>query len=247
MTKVKVEDEDIIGHKFHSNYCNDFTVLRKTQCKTRGTKGNFLYEIEFDEINGVKYRKKASKSDILTGKVMNPYFPKVFNVGYRGEASYIKNAYEYNKWIKMLSRCYNLKDKKYKNYGAKGVYVCDRWKCFKYFLEDFELIEGYEKGKCKSLDKDFKSTNEPKYYSLDTCCLVSVEQNSKEMRTRLSPYFKAIAPNGSVYICNCQLDFARKNNLTKNGINDVLRGRQKSHRGWKFTYLKKEEEGINSD
>ena len=57
MPGSKVRDKDLIGYKFHSNSCNDFVVLSKTTNKTYGDHGNYLYEIEFDEINGIKYKK----------------------------------------------------------------------------------------------------------------------------------------------------------------------------------------------
>ena len=76
-----------------------------------------------------------------------------------------------------------------------------------------------------------------KYYSLDTCCLVPIEQNVKEMQARTSPYFKATSPSGKEFISNCQMDFVRIYNLTRCGINGTLRGKQKTHRGWKFQYI----------
>lgn len=237
MSGVKVKDEDIIGHKFHSNSCNDFTVLRKTNHQTRSRHGNYLYEIEFDEVNGIKYKKEVRKEYILKRNIFNPFYPNLFGVGYNGNASPSKHDYEYNKWRHMLSRCYNPKDEKYKNYGAIGVYVCERWKCFEYFLEDFVHIDGYKNGEQQSLDKDIKAVCEPKYYSLDTCCLIPVKQNVKEMQTRVSPYFKAISPSGKEFVSNCQMDFVRTYNLTRSGINDTLRGRQETHRGWRFKYI----------
>lgn len=241
MSKKIIDDNEFIGKKFSSNSCNDFTVIRKTNNKSYRNTGNFLYEIEFDEINGVKYKKQVRKEYILKGKILNPYYPTVHGVGYLGNANHKNNMYIYRKWSKMISRCYNEKDKKYKNYGAIGVFVCDRWKCFEFFLNDFPFIEGYKKDEKQSLDKDIKAKSEPKYYSLETCYLISVIQNTKEMQCRISPYFKAISPIGKEYISNCQMDFVRNYNLDKSCINDVLKGRQKQHKGWKFEYLKGDE------
>ena len=36
----------------------------------------------------------------------------------------------------MYDRCFLKSSSSYKNYGAKGITVCDRWRCFKWFLED---------------------------------------------------------------------------------------------------------------
>jgi|SRR5215469_3595576 len=40
-------------------------------------------------------------------------------------------------WTAMKQRCYNPKDERYRDYGGRGITVCDRWKhSFKNFLED---------------------------------------------------------------------------------------------------------------
>lgn len=47
---------------------------------------------------------------------------------------------EYTAWRKMLERCYAPNSSSYKNYGAKGVHVCDRWRTsFEAFLADVGL------------------------------------------------------------------------------------------------------------
>ena len=44
-------------------------------------------------------------------------------------------------WSKMKRRCNDERDDQYKNYGAKGIYVCDRWLEFERFKED--MYESY--------------------------------------------------------------------------------------------------------
>src|SRR5687767_4666444 len=40
-------------------------------------------------------------------------------------------------WLDMKQRCYNPKCRNYKNYGARGILVCERWiDSFKNFLSD---------------------------------------------------------------------------------------------------------------
>lgn len=44
---------------------------------------------------------------------------------------------EHYAWLSMKQRCYNEKCEQYKNYGAKGVIVCDRWlNSFSNFFSD---------------------------------------------------------------------------------------------------------------
>lgn len=44
---------------------------------------------------------------------------------------------EYRSWYAMKNRCYNPKSHSYKNYGARGITVCDRWRNdLSAFIED---------------------------------------------------------------------------------------------------------------
>jgi len=43
---------------------------------------------------------------------------------------------EYNSWHQMKQRCLNPNDKRYHDYGGRGIKICDRWMDFDNFLED---------------------------------------------------------------------------------------------------------------
>lgn len=43
---------------------------------------------------------------------------------------------EYQVWIQMLQRCKNPRNRNYKNYGGRGITVCERWRDFSAFMED---------------------------------------------------------------------------------------------------------------
>lgn len=42
----------------------------------------------------------------------------------------------YHTWRGMMRRCYKEKDKDFKNYGGRGIKVCDRWHNYADFAED---------------------------------------------------------------------------------------------------------------
>lgn len=47
------------------------------------------------------------------------------------------NKKEFQTWCRMKGRCSNKKSKDYKDYGRRGIIVCERWiNSFEYFLED---------------------------------------------------------------------------------------------------------------
>ena len=68
----------------------------------------------------------------------------------------------YWRWNEMKKRCGRIDHKDYKNYGGKGVTVCDRWKDFDTFVQDMGLppspkhsidridgSKGYSKENCR--------------------------------------------------------------------------------------------------
>ena len=61
----------------------------------------------------------------------------------------------YNIWNGMKNRCFNEKDKNYKNYGARGITVCQQWK------EDYGLFRKWamENGYNDNLTIDRISNN----------------------------------------------------------------------------------------
>lgn len=51
----------------------------------------------------------------------------------------------YTTWLSMKERCYNEKDMHFKNYGGRGIKICDEWRfCFDGFKE-WAFKNGYKK------------------------------------------------------------------------------------------------------
>jgi hypothetical protein len=50
----------------------------------------------------------------------------------------VKSA-EYRIWVGMTKRCNNPNAKKFKDYGGRGIKVCERWRDFRNFLADMGL------------------------------------------------------------------------------------------------------------
>lgn len=81
-------------------------------------------------------------------------------------------------WFSMIDRCYNSKCNGYKNYGGRGVIVCEEWRNdYQKFL-DWALANGWEKG--LQLDKDIKGNG--LLYSPDTCRFVTRKKNCNNTR-----------------------------------------------------------------
>jgi hypothetical protein len=77
----------------------------------------------------------------------------------------------YRIWRNMINRCHNKNVEAYKNYGARGIIVCDRWKDFSAFLLDMgepalhmtldriNNDDGYNKGNCRWATRKEQSNN----------------------------------------------------------------------------------------
>lgn len=81
----------------------------------------------------------------------------------------------YRTWIAMLSRCRNPNDNNYKNYGARGIRVCDDWYCFENFYSDMGDHPFYE----AQLDR----IDNEKGYCKENCQWVTPKENSRNRRT----------------------------------------------------------------
>lgn len=175
---------DYVGKVFQDRFGNDFIVEGIAE---RDKYSAARYKIRFLKSG---YETVASGSQILgTGHshVMDKLSPSVFGVGILGYTNGKDNPKIFDIWRAMIARCYNPKNPSYKNYGAKGVTVCERWKRYDYFLEDIVKLPGYDKemidvGKL-TIDKDIIDRNQMTY-SPETCCFVSREENARESANR---------------------------------------------------------------
>ncbi|HUM53186.1 MAG TPA: hypothetical protein PK431_15275 [Chitinophagales bacterium] len=84
----------------------------------------------------------------------------------------------YATWCSMISRCSNVNNIKYKNYGGRGIIVCDEWRSdFKNFLE-WALKFGWEKG------LTIERNNVNGDYEPNNCCWkTNIDQQKNTTRT----------------------------------------------------------------
>ncbi len=92
----------------------------------------------------------------------------------------------YTTWAQMKARCLNTKHKAYKDYGGRGITVCDRWLEFKNFYSDMG-----EKPKGFSLDR----INNNLGYSPENCKWSNqVQQLANRRNTAMLEYNGVVKP-----------------------------------------------------
>lgn len=87
----------------------------------------------------------------------------------------------YYAWINMKTRCYNPNYYLFKNYGGKGISICEEWHDFINF-KDWSLNNGYSRE--LSIDR----INNNKNYCPDNCRWVTmkVQQNNRTNNNRIT-------------------------------------------------------------
>ena len=101
-----------------------------------------------------------------------------------GMASSANRHRLYKIWARMLQRCNNPKNKGYKDYGGRGITVCDEWQKFEPFMK-WAFDNGYK----DSLEIDRRDNN--KGYSPENCRFVTRSQNMLNTR-----YNRLVTING---------------------------------------------------
>lgn len=97
-----------------------------------------------------------------------------------------KGSRIYRIWRGIITRCTNINDPGYRNYGGRGIKICKRWMEFENFLEDMgEVPIGYQ------IDR---KDNDKGYYKKN-CRWVTPKQNSRNTR------------------CNCSIPYRGENKL----------------------------------
>lgn len=107
----------------------------------------------------------------------------------------------YGIWIKMKHRCYNQKDKHYKNWGARGIRICAEWLENYNNFRDWALANGYKD------DLSINRIDNDGDYCPENCEWTTLHEQSKN--TRKTVY---ITVNDFTM---CQIDWAIKLSMSK--------------------------------
>jgi len=124
-------------------------------------------------------------------------------------------------WTGILHRCYYKKAENYKNYGGKGVVVCDEWRNNFINFYDWAIKNGWEKG--LQIDKDIKGNG--LLYSPKNCCIVSNKENQNGKKNALKVFYEGEYITLSNLSEKVGVKYSNIFRRFKNGwhINDIIR------------------------
>lgn len=138
--KLNKDNHNIRYGLFYCNYCNR--------------------EVEKPYYGGLKYKSCGCSMYQISSKSLTIHGDCKRNIKNKnGNRKANRLYYIYNG---MKSRCYNKEDKKYKNYGGRGIKVCNMWNNFYIMFKIWALLHGYKDN--LSIDRidnngNYKSSN----------------------------------------------------------------------------------------
>lgn len=170
-----------------------------------------IVEEEKDEYGNIYYICKCDCGNTKTIRKSSIIGGKTKSCGCLGREDRVRRGREnkthgltktrfYHIWRNMKGRCYNSKHNEYKNYGAKGIIVCDEWHTFENFMNDmyedyvaFEEINGKDSA---TIDRISPSEN----YCKENCRWQTQQQQARNRSNNIS-----VVVDGIEYITLAEL------------------------------------------
>jgi hypothetical protein len=123
------------------------------------------------------FRKEQWFNNIKTGKSKQCSKCQSESYKERGELHDIGGAKHplYNVWSGIKRRCYNKNQKSYKNYGSKGVVMCEEWNNSYRSFYEWCMNNGYKNGMAITRIGDIGN------YEPSNCEIKTFSENSKEI------------------------------------------------------------------
>ena len=147
----------------------------------------------------------------------------------------MSNTSIYKLWQQMIQRCENPNYLGYKNYGGRGIKVCERWHSFENFYADVG-----DRPEDKTLDR--WPDNDGDYEPTNWRWATRHEQNLNSRPLSYGPnkqrWFLAFElSTGNWFEDNSQNKFAKEHGLSRSRIGECLSKKYKQTKGWTFEFL----------
>lgn len=130
----------------------------------------------------------------------------------------------------MIERCYKPQNKAYKNYGGRGITVCDEWRDSFEAFYDWAISHGYKRG----LEIDRINNDGP--YSPDNCRWVTSKVNSRNTRNCV-PVEVTDMLTGAVEVCKTEAEASGLSGISIRTMRRMMQGITTGVARYKFAYV----------
>ena len=157
---------DLTGQKFHR-----LTVLGRSEITTSRGRPKWVCQCDCGSIIDV------AGDDLKSGNTKSCGCWNIESARNRRLKHGLKHTRLYYVWCAMKERCYNPNNKRYKDYGGRGIRVCDEWLNDFVAFHDWAIENGYDEnapfGQC-TLDR---ANNNEGYYPFNCVWSTMAQQN----------------------------------------------------------------------
>lgn len=140
-------------------------------------------------------------------------------------------------WRSMKARCNNKRTVGYHNYGGRGITYDSRWNDFENFKKDMYMLYLIAIKQYKIKHPSLERLDVDGNYCKENCTWIEpVEQNENR---RNNKWFRAISPEGEIFISRNAAKFARDHGLNSpSSITGCLREEKVQYKNWHFEVIK---------
>ena len=220
-------------------YGTEITTFVENEVIKSNGYGEFVIIKEFTDYRAeiqflyTGFKTVVRKDKITSKSVYDPYYPKQRGIACLGLPQGNSTLLDKLKviWRGIIDRCYNENNDNYAYYGARGVRVSNRWKCFEYFVEDVQKLIGWEDkyNNWSKFELDKDSVGNGLLYSVSTCIWLDKSINSKLSKVK-NRY--TVTKEGKVETFVNPVDFIDKFKVSQGNFCSMLRGERKTCSGW---------------
>ena len=182
-----IDANDIVGKTFGRLKILSIDRIERFKSKKKNSYNKIVKKYYFGTRNTYYYKCKCKCGKISIGKRSDLFRGDKTSCGCKRIEVLLKRnkevmtthgmtkSKEYSTWCAMKRRCYKKTNPKYKDYGGRGILVCDRWKdSFENFLKDM----GKKPSKHHSIDR---IDNEKGYFKAN-CQWATAKQQANNKR-----------------------------------------------------------------